>query len=91
MTNALRGKDEFSRVVKGLQYMANSMSMLRTFKCIEPFKFILFNFLLLLFILLQITNKILFFFINAINILPMHHKLAAFIFILYSEPMQFIL
>ena len=29
--------------------------------------------------------------INVINILPMHHRLAAFIFILYNVPMQFIL
>ena len=30
-------------------------------------------------------------YINVINSLPMHHRLAAFIFILYSVPMQYIL
>ena len=35
---AVELKNEFSRVVKGLQYMANCMSILRTFKCIEPSK-----------------------------------------------------
>ena len=55
----VKGKDEFSRVVKGLQYMANCMSILRTFKCIEPSKCVNLNRYCLIFLLVLfhfITN-----------------------------------
>ena len=88
----LRGKDEFIRVVKGLQYMANCMSILRTFKCIEPFKLIMFNFFTCAVSFNYINHKSnIIFYINVLNILSMHHKVAASIFSLYSVPMQFIL
>ena len=82
---------------KGLKYMymANCMSILRTFKCIELSKCASLNWYCLIFLLVLFhfntnLNLNMIFYINVINILPMHHRVAAFIFILYNVPMQFI-